>query len=333
MIVDDRVYGEVDISEPVLLELMETDAMQRLKGVNQAGASKLILNKPISRYEHCVGTMILLKKLGVGVEEQIAGLLHDVAHTAFSHVVDFAFPNQDHDFHERFHEKIVHNSKIPQILKQYGFDIDRLLDDTNYPILERNLPDLCADRLDYTFRDMAGYLDSKEAMEHIERHLKSLRVKDGKIVLANFRDAAQLTMDFITLNRWVWARPLEVASFHLLGKAMRRAKELGILTMDDFFLDDDAVYGKLENSGDSKILETLSVLRDGFSVRIDDRSPDLVCKTKARYIDPEFITADGLKRVSDHSDALKKAIAKHRKFVEEGYNLRLISSSVPSSSE
>ena len=38
--------------------------------------------------------MLLIKKLGGSVEEQIAGLLHDVSHTAFSHVIDYVFDNK-----------------------------------------------------------------------------------------------------------------------------------------------------------------------------------------------------------------------------------------------
>jgi HD superfamily phosphohydrolase len=32
--------------------------------------------------------MLLVRRLGASLEEQIAALLHDVSHTAFSHVID-----------------------------------------------------------------------------------------------------------------------------------------------------------------------------------------------------------------------------------------------------
>ena len=111
MLIKDIVYGDVEIDEPVLIELINSDALQRLKHINQAGASKYIMPKPVTRFEHCVGAMILLKRLGASLEEQIAGLLHDVPHTAFSHVIDFVFKtckldylDKNHNYHEKHHE-------------------------------------------------------------------------------------------------------------------------------------------------------------------------------------------------------------------------------------
>lgn len=157
MEINDRVYGKVNIDEPILIELINSKPIQRLKGVNQAGASKYAIDtKTVTRYEHSLGVMILLKKLGASIEEQIAGLLHDVPHTAFSHVIDFVFKDKDHthEFHEKFHEKIILQSEIPNILKKYNFDLNMILNEENFPLLERSLPDLCADRIDYTLRDM-----------------------------------------------------------------------------------------------------------------------------------------------------------------------------------
>jgi len=156
MNINDRVYGINIIQEPVLIELINSKPIQRLKGINQAGASQYAIEgKTVTRYEHSLGVMILLKKLGASIEEQIAGLLHDIPHTAFSHVIDFVFKdtNPNHEFHEKFHKKIILQSEIPTILKKFNFvDIDRILDEHNFSLLEKSLPDLCADRIDYTLR-------------------------------------------------------------------------------------------------------------------------------------------------------------------------------------
>ena len=121
MEIDDRVYGKIQVTEPVLLEIMQSQPVQRLKGIYQAGISiRAIPKLTVTRFEHSVGVMYLLQKLGASVEEQIAGLLHDVPHTAFSHVVDYVFRSKEHDFHEKFHEKIITESGVPIVLKKYA---------------------------------------------------------------------------------------------------------------------------------------------------------------------------------------------------------------------
>ncbi len=325
MKISDRVYKKVNIDDNVLIELIDSKPMQRLKGVNQAGASKFFLNKPVSRYEHCVGVMILLKKMNAKIDEQIAGLLHDVAHTAFSHVIDFVFPNKNHDFHERFHKKILLKSEIPQILKKYGFDIHHILDERNFPLLEKNIPDLCADRVDYTFRDMIGYVRTEKAVEHFSNSISNIIVHENEIIIKGFRNAAQLTLDYLFMNEWVWARPLEVASFHVLGQAIRIAFDKGIIEMDDFFQDDDYIYKKLVQSNDKDLLQKISVLNPRFRIKLDKNDYDFFCSSKQRFIDPKFVDGDGsVKRVSEVSETMKKEIERHRKFVEDGFYVKVL---------
>jgi HD superfamily phosphohydrolase len=61
----DAVYGTVNITEPVLLDLMVSAAMQRLKGVQQHGISSLIgITQPVTRFEHSLGAMLLVRRLG-----------------------------------------------------------------------------------------------------------------------------------------------------------------------------------------------------------------------------------------------------------------------------
>ena len=56
----DPVYGQFDLNEPVLIDLMASEAMQRLKGVLQHGISGLIgVTRPISRFEHSLGAMLI----------------------------------------------------------------------------------------------------------------------------------------------------------------------------------------------------------------------------------------------------------------------------------
>ena len=59
----DKVYGMKEIEEPVLIDLINSRAIQRLKGVAQQGVPlKYNPQPPFSRFEHSIGVMILLGK-------------------------------------------------------------------------------------------------------------------------------------------------------------------------------------------------------------------------------------------------------------------------------
>ena len=120
----DKVYGEVEINEGVLLDVINSDALQRLNGINQYGTWVLVDPKyDTSRFEHSVGVMIVLEKLGADLKEQLAGLVHDVSHTAFSHVVDYVFGKAEvQDYHEEHAKEFISKTDLPEILKKYGYD-------------------------------------------------------------------------------------------------------------------------------------------------------------------------------------------------------------------
>src|SRR5438552_18945322 len=101
MRIKDEVYGEHEVNEDLLLDLLASNAVKRLAAVSQAGASSLVRRgRSVSRLEHSVGVMLLTRMLGGTVMEQAAGLLQDVSHTAFSHTVDYVFKDRKEEFHE-----------------------------------------------------------------------------------------------------------------------------------------------------------------------------------------------------------------------------------------
>ena len=323
MEIKDRVYGNILIEEPVLLELINSRPVQRLKGINQAGASQYAFSdKEVTRYEHSLGVMILLKKLGASLEEQIAGLLHDIPHTAFSHVVDFVFPSEKHDFHEKFHEKILMTSEIPSIIKKYNFDVKRLLDEENFPLLEKEIPDLCADRIDYTLRDITlkyGY------GKKIENYLSHFIIVDNEIVIDNEKTAKNFAEDYILMDEAIWSNPLEVALFQILGDAIKIGLKKNIILKDDLFRDDSFVYEKLKNSGDIEVLQKIEMVSQKLKIVDDERNYDFYTKNKLRYIDPKCLFKKSLVRVSKIYPKFRKILHRHRAWIERGNFIRIIS--------
>lgn len=98
MIIEDPVYGRWKVEE-VLGELIHSPPVQRLQKIHPGGAAHLVHSAwNVTRFEHSVGVMLLIRHLGGSLEEQVAGLLHDVSHTAFSHVVDIVVASPEEVF-------------------------------------------------------------------------------------------------------------------------------------------------------------------------------------------------------------------------------------------
>jgi len=162
MVLTDKIYGKFEINEPVLKTFLKTPALLRLKNISQFGIpNKYFHCKGYSRYEHSVGVMLLLRKLGASLEEQLAGLLHDVSTLTFSHVANWVFAEGmkgKEDYHNQLHESFVKRTEIPKLLEKYNFSLERMLQQNNFHLLEREIPDLCADRIDYSARQLKYYL-------------------------------------------------------------------------------------------------------------------------------------------------------------------------------
>src|SRR5215213_9428992 len=133
---NDRVYGEVAIDDPDLLALIACPTFQRLRGIRQAGPSAFAFPfKTVTRHEHSLGVHLLLRRLGAGRREQVAGLLHDISHTAFSHAVDFIFASEEQDHHERLKPRFLERPDLRDALRRLGFTPHEFFDDAVYTLL------------------------------------------------------------------------------------------------------------------------------------------------------------------------------------------------------
>ena len=322
MKINDKIYGLVEIKDKVLIELINSKPIQRLKGIKQAGITgHIVKDRDYTRYDHSVGVMILLRKKQASLEEQIGGLLHDVSHTAFSHVVDFVYKTKEHNYHELFYEKIIRNSEIPSILKKHGFNLNRLSNENNFHLLEREIPDLCADRIDYALRDLNGFYTNGK----LDNFIRSLVNINNEFVFSDFETAKEFAFNFINLDEKIWANIIEVTYFQIAADAIKIALENNILKEEDLFEEDNYVMDILKNSNNPKIKEKLSQLTPNLKVINSPENYDFYSKTKTRYVDPKFIEDGQLKRLSDVDNLFKQKLKEHKSLISNGYYIKIVS--------
>ncbi|QEL83894.1 HD domain-containing protein [Bacillus mycoides] len=305
MIISDVIYGEF-IVDKVLEELILSKPVQRLKGVHQAGASYLMNEKwNVTRFDHSVGAMLLIKKLGGSVEEQIAGLLHDVSHTAFSHVIDYVFDNENESYHEEIFSSVVKNSEIPAILSKHGYNYeDILLDDSKWTLLEKSAPELCADRVDYTLRDMFtyGYI----SLEEVHSFLEDLIQVDGKMVLQNIEIAEWFTKTYYKEVIDFFMKPMNIYGNDMLAKTLKLALHKKIIHPDDFLLEDHELITKLQLCKDQEVDALLRKVHPSIEVKEDRDEYDLHQKNKVRLIDPPLLREGEVVRSSVVSEKIRQ---------------------------
>ncbi|MGG5805334.1 HD domain-containing protein [Bacillus mycoides] len=305
MIILDVIYGEFKVDK-VLEELILSKPVQRMKGVHQAGASYLMNEKwNVTRFDHSVGAMLLIKKLGGSVEEQIAGLLHDVSHTAFSHVIDYVFDNENESYHEEIFSSVVKNSEIPAILSKHGYNYeDILLDDSKWTLLEKSAPELCADRVDYTLRDMFtyGYI----SLEEVHSFLEDLIEVDGKMVLQNIEIAEWFTKTYYKEVIDFFMKPMNIYGNDMLAKTLKLALHKKIIHPDDFLLEDHELITKLRLCKDQEVDALLRKVHPSIEVKEDRNEYDLHQKNKVRLIDPPLLREGEVVRSSVVSEKIRQ---------------------------
>ncbi|SET54764.1 hypothetical protein SAMN05421676_105253 [Salinibacillus kushneri] len=323
MKLSDDIYGDY-IIEYVLEELVLSRPLQRLKGVYQGGASYFVNEKwNVTRYEHSIGVMLLIRRLGGSLEEQIAGLLHDVSHTAFSHVIDFVFENRDEDYHEKIYHQIITESDIPGILRKYGYDYkDILLDHSKWKLLEQPAPELCADRIDYTLRDMYRY----ESITLKETHdfLDYLIIKNGKIGLKNIAAAKWFVNTYYKEVIDFFMDPLNIYGYHALAETLKKALAKNIINEDQLLEADEEVIKTLQMSDDKDVNELLSRVHRNVRVKEDKMNFDLFSKKKVRLIDPSVVYENRLIPSSLLSDEIKRMNEHAKRKAEEGMYVSIL---------
>lgn len=312
MIIEDKVYGKMELKEKVLIDLINSKAVQRLKGIAQYGVPDNYFHRKsgFSRYEHSVGVMLLLIKLNTNLKEQIAGLLHDVSHTAFSHVIDHVLgdPTKE-DFQDNSHLSFIENSEIPKILAKYNFDYKEISNLENFNLLENHAPDICADRIDYSLREFFNFMDKNE----LNYMINSFIVINGKIVFNSLEMAEKFAFNYSKCQSELWGSDQTRTRYYLLALALKIALDKKLICLEDFYKNDSEVINILINSKNESILKILSGLEKGFKIIEGKSKNSIVLNKKFRFVDPEFYSEGKLRRVSEVSNTYKENLNMQKK--------------------
>lgn len=324
------LYGRFDITEPVIKEIILHPMFQRLRFIHQYGLLDYVKASPkdFSRFEHSIGVFVLLKKYGCSIEEQIAGLLHDASHTVFSHVGDYVFKsvNKNNSYQDDIHEWFLEVSGLGKVVENHGFKIkDILHKNINFKALEQELPNICADRLEYNLR--GGIITNLLVIEDIKAILTNLKFENNIWFFTDTKIAKKFALVSLyhTENIWTSARTSLIDMY--AAKALKRAVKIKLISIEDIhFSLDHIVWEKLKNSQDPNIKRTINRIINidsRFRLASENEPYNHCINEKFRGIDPWIKINNEFKRLSELDKDFKQKFLDTKNKLDKGWNVIL----------
>lgn len=192
-IINDPVFGFINLQFELLFDLIEHPFFQRLRNIKQLGLSYLVFpGGNHSRFEHAIGashlmqqaiSVLRLKGHEISNEEAeavtVAILLHDIGHAPFSHVLENTIVEIDHEN--------ISLLLMNELNKQFNSKLDLAIQIFTNNYKKKFLHQLVSsqldmDRLDYLSRD-SFFTGVIEGTIGIERIIKMLNVQDDQLVV------------------------------------------------------------------------------------------------------------------------------------------------------
>ena len=318
-----------------LKKYIELPIMQRLSGIGLlCGTDWTSLYKNrffYSRLDHSVGVALIIWNFTKDKTQTIAGLLHDVSTTVFSHVSDFRKGDAltQTSTEEPTTKMILSDSALCKLLESDGIEPKDVVDYHIYPIADNEIPSLSADRLEYMYPSGLA-LDGSWTFEEIAKTYNDL------IILKNEENKEELGFKTIEMAELYCKKFCMIGhilqlnenklSLQLLSQIMSKAVELDVLQEEDFMtLSESKIIEKIESFISKK---TLSLEEQKFATmyntfrkmtkveHTNQKLPEdeyfcVSLKVKQRYINPLVkvgTNSQQAKRLSEISDFANKLI-------------------------
>jgi uncharacterized protein len=238
-IINDPVYGFINITSELIYDLIEHPYYQRLRRIKQLGMAEYVYPGALhTRFHHALGAMHLMQEAlqtlsqkGHHISEdelesaQIAILLHDIGHGPFSHVLEHHILN--HVPHEEI-SFLLMKELNHQFEGRLTLAINMFTGNYARPFFNQLISSqLDVDRMDYLNRD-SFFTGVREGNIGADRILKMLDIVDNQLVVE--QKGIYSVENFLTARRlmyWqVYLHKTSICAETMLSQIIRRAREL-----------------------------------------------------------------------------------------------------------
>lgn len=329
----ETIWGESVEPEDVITSIIQNPIMQRIKDVDQSGPARYFGPKlpKFSRFEHCIGVWAIIKKTGAGIKEQVAGLLHDVSHTVFSHVSDHLYSKKNNigehtniSYQDKTHMQYLTKANLKKLLETYNIS-EKDLDPSNqeYKILEQPLPDMCADRIHYNIH--TGVIMKHITKEEAKNIIDDINYKDERWFFTNQTLAKKFAELSIYFTQNFWGASWNVSMNIHLANSLKRAIQTKLISHDDLYLTDSVINKKLSKNHDKIIQTMLQQCKQPIYLISGQKYIKVKFVPKFRGIDPFVKISDGVyKRLSEIDCVFKNYYDSVKQWCSNGYELDVL---------
>jgi len=289
--VRDPIHDYIDLNS-LQAKLVDTPAYQRLRWIKQLGPINLVYpGANHTRHEHCMGTCHVIGKMAdsIGLNSSdkqlvsVAGLLHDLGHTAFSHLGDEVKGVEDHVIRTT---NIISNTDLSDIISDEGLDpheINQIILG-NHKLGSLVSGDLDGDRLDYLVRD-AHYTGVSTGVD-MGRLIATMSMSDSNLVIKEkgLTAVEALLTARSTMYSTVYFHPFARGAQLMLARAANHAISSDRFSINDFV-----------NFTDHKFLSELNKT-GGLSRKISSNFENRRIVRRAVSMTKEQVELSGLKK-------------------------------------
>ncbi len=239
--VRDSIHDYIDL-DGLESSLVDTEPYQRLRWIKQLGSANLVYpGANHTRLEHSIGVSHLSKQMAIqsGVPNDevhlisIAGLLHDLGHSPYSHLADELPFGKDH---VEITQDIINDSQISDIFHKQGIDTSEIcnLIKGNHKYGSLISGDIDGDRLDYLIRD-SHYTGVKTGVD-TGRLITKMSFSNNELVIGE--GGLPVVETFLTSRSimfpTVYFHPFSRGAELMLARATKSAINSDIFSYEDF---------------------------------------------------------------------------------------------------
>lgn len=318
---NDEVKNYLKILSPEfpewLYDYINTPEMLRLDGIGMScGTLYTKVYNDLYFYSsltHSIAVALIVWHFSNDKKQTLSGLFHDIATPTFKHCIDFMNGDSEkqESTEERTEQIIRNSSKIMNLLKRDNIKVEEVYDYHIYPIADNDMPQLSADRLEYT---LSGGLYQTRVfeLERINTYYNNLTIikNENNIDELSFKDV-KLCESFIHDISKLWPRWIEDidrAIMQFIADIIKSMNIKKLITIDDLYtLSESDILQKIKNCDDDYIRTAFekfqNATRDSGYIS-DIPNPNIYCtsvKGKKRYVNPLVVIDNIPYRIKDVS--------------------------------